>query len=111
MTSLMAMRWFAAMQHPFPQCVIKSRPIIVSALIVLPQIVVAAMATWVGRQANDWGRRPLLLIGFGALPIRALLFALMPEPQALLALGKSRMTRPTFVESDSRSRIPSPRML
>jgi MFS family permease len=58
---------------------------IVSALIVLPQIVVAAIAPWVGRQANDWGRRPLLLIGFGALPIRALLFALIPEPQALLA--------------------------
>ena len=59
--------------------------LIVSALIVLPQIVVAAMAPWVGRQANNWGRRPLLLIGFGALPIRALLFALIPEPQALLA--------------------------
>jgi MFS family permease len=59
--------------------------LIVSALIVLPQIVVAAIAPWVGRQANDWGRRPLLLIGFGALPIRALLFALIPEPQALLA--------------------------
>jgi MFS family permease len=56
--------------------------LIVSALIVLPQIVVAAMAPWVGRQANNWGR---LLIGFGALPIRALLFALIPEPQALLA--------------------------
>jgi MFS family permease len=59
--------------------------LIVSALIVLPQIVVAAMAPWVGRQANNWGRRPLLLIGLGALPIRALLFALIPEPQALLA--------------------------
>jgi MFS family permease len=59
--------------------------LIVSALIVLPQIVVAAIAPWVGRQANNWGRRPLLLIGFGALPIRALLFALIPEPQALLA--------------------------
>jgi MFS family permease len=59
--------------------------LIVTALIVLPQIVVAAMAPWVGRQANNWGRRPLLLIGFGALPIRALLFALIPEPQALLA--------------------------
>jgi MFS family permease len=55
-------------------------PFIISALIVLPQIVVAAIAPWVGRQANNWGRRPLLLIGFGALPIRALLFALIPEP-------------------------------
>jgi MFS family permease len=59
--------------------------LIVSALIVLPQIVVAAMAPWVGRAANDWGRRPLLLIGLGALPIRALLFALIPDPQWLLA--------------------------
>jgi MFS family permease len=59
--------------------------LIVSALIVLPQILVAAIAPWVGRQANNWGRRPLLLIGLGALPIRALLFALFPEPQALLA--------------------------
>jgi MFS family permease len=59
--------------------------LIVSALIVLPQIVVAALAPWVGREANNLGRRPLLLIGFGALPVRALLFALIPEPQALLA--------------------------
>ena len=48
--------------------------LIVAALIILPQIVVALLAPWVGRQAQRWGRRPLLLIGFGALPIRALLF-------------------------------------
>jgi MFS family permease len=29
--------------------------LIVSALIVLPQLVVAVMAPWVGRQANNWG--------------------------------------------------------
>jgi MFS family permease len=54
-------------------------------LIVLPQIIVALMAPWVGRQANNWGRRPLLLIGLGALPIRALLFALVTDPPLLLA--------------------------
>jgi predicted MFS family arabinose efflux permease len=58
--------------------------LIVSALIVLPQIIVALMAPWVGRQANNWGRRPLLLIGLGALPIRALLFALVTDPPFLL---------------------------
>jgi len=58
--------------------------LIVSALIVLPQIIVAAIAPWVGRQAKDRGRRPLLLIGFGALPIRALLFALITDPPLLL---------------------------
>jgi MFS family permease len=57
----------------------------VSALIVLPQIVVAVMAPWVGRQANNWGRRPLLLIGLGALPIRAFVFAFITNPPLLLA--------------------------
>jgi MFS family permease len=58
--------------------------LIVSALIVLPQIIVAVMAPWVGRQAKNWGRRPLLLIGLGALPIRALLFMLTSDPPLLL---------------------------
>jgi MFS family permease len=54
-------------------------------LIVLPQIIVALMAPWVGRQAENWGRRPLLLIGFGALPVRALLFSLVADPPLLFA--------------------------
>jgi len=53
-------------------------------LIILPQIVVVLLAPWVGRQARRWGRRPLLLIGFGALPIRALLFALTADPLFLV---------------------------
>src|SRR5215471_7501733 len=60
--------------------------LIVSTLIVLPQIIVAPMAPWAGRQAKSWGRRPLLLIGFGALPIRALLFASVTDPSLLLCL-------------------------
>jgi MFS family permease len=44
------------------------------------------MAPWVGRRAQDWGRRPLLLIGFAALPIRALGFALISDPLLLLAV-------------------------
>jgi MFS family permease len=60
--------------------------LIVAALIILPQIVVALLAPWVGRQAQRWGRRPLLLIGFGALPIRALLFALTTDPLSLVGL-------------------------
>jgi MFS family permease len=58
--------------------------LVVSALIVLPQILVALMAPWVGRQAKNWGRRPLLLIGFGALPVRALLFSLALDPPLLI---------------------------
>src|SRR5262249_26791700 len=58
--------------------------LIVAALIILPQIVVAFLAPWVGRQARSWGRRPLLLIAFGVLPIRALLFALIDDPLFLV---------------------------
>jgi MFS family permease len=58
--------------------------LIVSALIMVPQVIVAIMAPWAGRRANTWGRRPLLLVGFGALPIRALLFAWTTNPTILI---------------------------
>jgi MFS family permease len=58
--------------------------LIVSALIIVPQIIVALAAPWVGRQAHRWGRRPLLLIGFGALTVRALLFAVTTNPLLLI---------------------------
>ena len=59
--------------------------LIVSALIIIPQVIVALMAPWAGHQAKTWGRRPLLLIGFAALPIRALLFAWTTNPIILIA--------------------------
>ena len=59
--------------------------LIVSGLVIVPQIVVALGAPWAGRQAKTWGRRPLLIIGFGALPIRVLLFALIANPALLAA--------------------------
>jgi MFS family permease len=60
--------------------------LIVSALVIVPQILVAVMAPWTGEQAQTRGRRPLLLLGFGALPIRALLFSLISDPHALIAV-------------------------
>jgi MFS family permease len=59
---------------------------IVSALIIVPQIVVALTAPWAGRQAQSWGRRPLLLIGFSALTVRALLFAVTTNPLLLVCI-------------------------
>jgi len=58
--------------------------LIVSALIIVPQVIVALMAPWAGRRAKTWGRRPLLLVGFAALPIRALLFAWTANPIILI---------------------------
>jgi len=59
---------------------------VVSALIIVPQVVVALAAPWAGRQAQTWGRRPLLLIGLGALTIRALLFAVTGNPVLLACI-------------------------
>ena len=46
-----------------------------SGLIIVPQIVVAMLAPWVGFHSEKHGRRPLLLIGFGMEPVRAVLLA------------------------------------
>jgi MFS family permease len=50
-------------------------PLWMSGLIIIPQIVVAAFAPWVGYHSEKKGRRPLLLIGFALEPVRAALLA------------------------------------
>jgi MFS family permease len=47
-----------------------------SSCIVAAQLVMLPMALLVGRKADSWGRKPLFLIGFGILPIRAALYTL-----------------------------------
>jgi predicted MFS family arabinose efflux permease len=59
---------------------------IIAACIVGPQLVVAACAPWVGRQAQILGRRPLLLVCFAAVAIRGGLFALVADPYLVLAV-------------------------
>jgi MFS family permease len=46
-----------------------------SGLIIVPQIVVAIFAPWVGYHSENKGRKPLLLIGFAVEPVRAALLA------------------------------------
>lgn len=57
--------------------------LIIAACIIVPQFVVAALSPWVGRSAQRWGRRPLLIFGFAALPVRALLLASISSPYLL----------------------------
>jgi MFS family permease len=52
----------------------------------VPQLIVALLAPWVGQQAQTRGRKALLLVGFAALPIRAVLVALTSNPLALTAI-------------------------
>ncbi|MBR1178632.1 MFS transporter [Bradyrhizobium sp. KB893862 SZCCT0404] len=60
--------------------------VLVAFCIVVPQAIVALLSPTVGRKAQLWGRRPLLLIGFAALTIRGLLFATVRDPYLLVAV-------------------------
>src|ERR1700733_7835437 len=51
-----------------------------------PQLGGALLSPSVGTRAQLWGRRPLLLIGFAALPIRGLLFASVSNPWLLVVV-------------------------
>ncbi|MFP6558609.1 MFS transporter [Paraburkholderia sp. B3] len=58
--------------------------LVIAACIIVPQAIVALMSPWVGRTAQRWGRRPVLILGFSALPVRALLFAAVGNPYFLV---------------------------
>jgi MFS family permease len=58
--------------------------LVIAACIIVPQMVVAMLSPAVGRYAQSWGRKPIMLIGFSALPIRALLFAGVSSPYLLV---------------------------
>lgn len=60
--------------------------LVTAALVIVPQVVMALIAAWVARRADDWGRKPLLLVGFAALPLRAVLFTFVPNPWYLLPI-------------------------
>ena len=49
-------------------------------------VIVAGVAPWVGRQADAWGRRPLLLLCFAALALRGVFFALVSSPYLIVAM-------------------------
>jgi MFS family permease len=59
--------------------------LLIAACIVLPQIIVALASPAVGRFAERYGRRIVLLVGFGMLPLRCLVFAVTQNPTVLVA--------------------------
>jgi MFS family permease len=61
-------------------------PALIAACIVVPQAIVALSSPYVGRKAQEWGRKPLLLIAFSALVVRAILFATVHDPYWLVVV-------------------------
>lgn len=56
----------------------------VAASILLPQAIVATISPWIGRKAETVGRKPLLLVGWGMLPLQGLAYPALPGPYALV---------------------------
>jgi MFS family permease len=64
----------------------RSSMMFMSACVVTTQFIITVIAPWSGLKAGSWGRKPLLLIAFGVLPIRAVLYTLTSNTIALVAI-------------------------
>ena len=60
--------------------------LVIAACVVVPQAIVAGLSPLVGRTAGSWGRRPLLLLGFAALPVRGVLLSIDANPVYLVLM-------------------------
>jgi MFS family permease len=60
--------------------------LLIAACIVLPQIMVALLSPTVGRTADRYGRRIVVVIAFAALVVRAVLFAGITRPAFVVAI-------------------------
>ena len=58
-----------ALGHP------REATVMLSACIIAAQVVMLGISVFAGAKADKWGAKPILLIGFAALPLRAALFA------------------------------------
>jgi MFS family permease len=59
---------------------------VIAICILAPQFVVAAIAPSVGRAAQRWGRRPLLMICFMPLCVRSAVFAMSRDPALVITV-------------------------
>jgi predicted MFS family arabinose efflux permease len=64
----------------------RSSMMFMSACVVTTQLVITLIAASSGRKAGEWGRKPLLLIAFGVLPVRAVLYTLTRNTIALVGI-------------------------
>ena len=64
----------------------RSSMMFMSACVVTTQFVITLISSWSGRKAGSWGRKPLLLVAFGVLPVRGVLYTLTDNTSALVAI-------------------------
>lgn len=63
----------------------RAADLVIAAAIFVPQVLAAIFSPRMGRLAETWGRRPVLLLGLVALPVRALLLSTTSDPALIIA--------------------------
>jgi predicted MFS family arabinose efflux permease len=63
-----------------------SSSLLMAGFIIVPQVVVAVLAPWIGYWSELIGRKPLLLAGLGIETLRALLFILVSDPRLIMVV-------------------------
>jgi MFS family permease len=80
----------AAMLPLLGQKLAQSHPsaasLVIASCIITAQIVMVPMAMLVGHKADTWGRKPIFLAAFAALPIRGFLYTLSQDPYYLVSI-------------------------
>src|SRR5262249_17746760 len=61
-------------------------PVFMAGIAVVPQIIVAILAPWIGYWSELWGRKPLLLAAWTAQIVRILLFTLTSDPRMIIVI-------------------------
>jgi predicted MFS family arabinose efflux permease len=64
----------------------RSSMLFMSACVVTTQLVITLIASWSGRMAGSWGRKPVLMLAFGVLPVRAVLYTLTHQTVVLVGI-------------------------
>jgi len=64
----------------------QSSMMFMAACVVTTQFIIALISSWSGRKAGTWGRKPLLLIAFGVLPVRGILYTFTDNAELLVAI-------------------------
>jgi MFS family permease len=60
--------------------------LILAGCLIVAQFTVAGISPWVGQKAEAWGRKPILLLGFAAVPLHAGLLGLFGGAIPIIAL-------------------------
>ncbi len=59
---------------------------VLAACLLVAQAMVALISPWMGRKADEWGRRPVLMLGFASVPAHAALLAVFGNLYAVIGL-------------------------